>query len=105
MRESFVSTLRAAGAFEDGNEAASSGSVRVRIVSIDRAELSIPDARCEIGIERGTDEEGRPGWYIYPEDTKAWDDGTPLGPEERTEVTRLLKAALSCMGYQVWADE
>lgn len=99
-----LNQLKAIATLQETETGAGAGDLHIRILDRDRAELSLPDARCEIGIERGSDEDGRPGWYIYPEDTDAWDDGSPLSPEERFEVARLLTAALSSMGYQVWAD-
>ncbi|WP_300034174.1 hypothetical protein [uncultured Roseobacter sp.] len=104
MTQSIITTLRTTTTFEDSPEATFSGEVSIRLLGIDRIELVIPQTRCEIGIERGSDEHGQPGWYIYPEDTKQWDNGQPVEEEERVEITRLLTAALSTMGYQVWTD-
>lgn len=97
--------LRAITTLQQTETGAGAGDLHIRILDRDRAELSLANARCEIGIERGSDEDGRPGWYTYPEDTDAWDNGAPLSTDERMEVARLLAAALSSMGYQVWAGE
>ncbi|WP_375230760.1 hypothetical protein [Roseobacter sp. S98] len=104
MSQSILERLRAANEFRDTPEAAIAGDVHVRILSVDRAELSLLETRCEIGIERGSDENGRPGWYIYPEDTTQWDDGRTINSEEHAEISRLLTAALVAKGYQVWTD-
>ena len=97
-----LSILRAAQNFEARIDGVFSGEVRTRLMDRNKAEITVPNGRVEIAIERGFGDNDEDGWIIYPQHLQNWADDEPVTEDERVEIARVLTGALEALDYVVW---
>ena len=100
-----LAQLRKVQILRESSTGAAGDGAKVRILDVDTAEVSLPDAKVKVGIERGLDDQDASGWIIYPSEITDWSDGSSVTDDERLEIARILRSALEAIGYVVWDDD